>query len=66
VRGRRGDGTLISSKICSCFLLTARKGRLVGMDVVEVNPSIGTPQDIKETTSTACALVRSALGSTLL
>jgi len=40
-------------------------GRLVSMDVVEVNPSIGTDKDVAETASVAVDLVKSALGMKL-
>jgi len=40
-------------------------GRLVSLDIVEVNPAIGTPKDVEETASVAVDLVKSALGRKL-
>eukprot|EP00126_Sphaerothecum_destruens_P006227 Sdes_comp19275_c0_seq2m10284 len=44
----------------------AETGLLAGLDIVEVNPSIGSKQDVAATVSVACSLVRSSLGETLL
>ncbi|KAL0953313.1 hypothetical protein HGRIS_004560 [Hohenbuehelia grisea] len=47
----------------------AETGRLVAMDMVEVNPSLTDPADpisAQRTVATACALIRSALGENLL
>lgn len=41
-------------------------GRLVGMDVVEVNPGLGTPEDVVITAKNAVDLVAAAFGQTLL
>jgi len=43
----------------------AETGRLVGLDIVEVNPAIGSEHDVKETASVAVDLVKSALGRKL-
>jgi len=39
---------------------------LVGMDVVEVNPSIGSPSDVQKTVSVSIDLVKCALGDKYL
>lgn len=48
--------------ICECI---AETGKLVGLDIVEVNPAIGSTKDVEETASVAVDLVKSALGMKL-
>jgi len=43
----------------------ARSGRLVGMDIVEVNPTIGSDKDAEASASVAVDLAKSALGEKL-
>lgn len=49
--------------ICEALAAT---GRLVSMDLTEVNPSIGSASDAEATAQTAVKLIRAALGYTLL
>eukprot|EP01135_Chromosphaera_perkinsii_P012318 Nk52_evm10s2635 gene=Nk52_evmTU10s2635 len=49
--------------ICEAVFET---GLLCGLDLVEVNPSIGTEREIKQTVDVGCSLVRCAMGETLL
>ncbi|CAE6478460.1 unnamed protein product [Rhizoctonia solani] len=45
----------------------AETGLLVGLDIMEVNPSLGsTDADVSATVAVGCSLARSALGETLL
>jgi len=44
----------------------ASTGCLVSMDITEVNPSIGTKDDLKKTTAAAVDLARFSFGATLL
>ncbi|KAG9224526.1 hypothetical protein PLEOSDRAFT_1067181 [Pleurotus ostreatus PC15] len=44
----------------------AKTGKLVGMDLVEVNPSLTDPVSAKKTVDVACKLIRSAFGENLL
>jgi len=46
--------------------VVAETGRLVGIDIVEVNPAIGTEKDVRETASVAVDIAKSALGLKLL
>ncbi|KAJ3761226.1 Ureohydrolase [Lentinula raphanica] len=41
-------------------------GALVGLDIMEVNPSLEDDVSVKQTVAVGCSLVRSALGETLL
>jgi len=43
----------------------AETGRLVGIDLVEVNPAIGSEKDVHETASVAVDIAKSALGQKL-
>jgi arginase len=43
----------------------AETGRLVGLDIVEVNPALGTEADVKKTAEVAVDLAKSALGMRL-
>jgi len=40
--------------------------KLVGMDVVEVNPDIGSESDVKQTAEVAADIIKVSLGHTLL
>jgi len=44
----------------------AETGLLVSMDLVEVNPQLGTPEERKKTVETSCDFVKFAFGQTLL
>ncbi|KAG8706141.1 Arginase, catabolizes arginine to ornithine and urea [Ceratobasidium sp. 394] len=45
----------------------AETGLLVGLDIMEVNPSLGSSDaDVNATVAVGCSLARSALGETLL
>ncbi|GAA5862149.1 hypothetical protein JCM1840_001661 [Sporobolomyces johnsonii] len=44
----------------------AETGRLVSLDVMEINPSLGAVHNVQETVDVGRSLVRSALGETLL
>ncbi|KAJ8489021.1 hypothetical protein ONZ45_g13734 [Pleurotus djamor] len=44
----------------------AETGKLIGMDLVEVNPAIGDPKSAKKTVDVACKLIRAAFGESLL
>lgn len=44
----------------------AESGCLVGVDLMEVNPSLMDPRDVEATVAVGCSLIRSALGETLL
>lgn len=44
----------------------AETGLLVGVDIVEVNPSIGNSSDVQQTAEVAVDLVKCALGERLL
>ncbi|GAA5895822.1 arginase [Sporobolomyces salmoneus] len=44
----------------------AETGRLVSLDVMEINPSLGAVQSVQQTVDMGRSLVRSALGETLL
>ncbi|GAA5852263.1 hypothetical protein JCM3766R1_004919 [Sporobolomyces carnicolor] len=44
----------------------AETGRLVSLDVMEINPSLGAVQSVQQTVDVGRSLVRSALGETLL
>lgn len=41
-------------------------GTLVGLDLVELNPDIGTHEDVRSSTEVACIIAASALGSTII
>lgn len=41
-------------------------GLLVGLDIMEVNPSLADEQSVKQTVAVGCSLARAALGETLL
>lgn len=41
-------------------------GCLVAFDLMEVNPNLQSPDDVKQTISVGQSLIRSALGETLL
>ncbi|RDD43009.1 Arginase-1 [Trichoplax sp. H2] len=42
----------------------AKSGLLVGFDLVEVNPKIGSQEDVKKTMDTACFIIEALLGKT--
>ncbi|KAJ2688050.1 Arginase, catabolizes arginine to ornithine and urea [Coemansia sp. RSA 1285] len=44
----------------------AETGCLVALDLVEVNPSLGDPDSLRQTVAVGCSLVRCSLGETLL
>jgi len=44
----------------------AETGLLVGLDVVEVNPDLGTPAEVKQTVQVALGIIKSALGHQLV
>ncbi|KAJ1662839.1 Arginase, catabolizes arginine to ornithine and urea [Coemansia sp. RSA 1813] len=44
----------------------AESGCLVALDLVEVNPSLGDPESLRQTVAVGCSLVRCSLGETLL
>jgi len=44
----------------------AETGRLIGMDITEFNPTIGTHQQVTQTAEVSIALARAALGHELL
>ncbi|KAJ1911820.1 Arginase, catabolizes arginine to ornithine and urea [Tieghemiomyces parasiticus] len=44
----------------------AETGLLVAMDMVEVNPTLGSDESLLQTVTVGCSLVRCALGETLL
>eukprot|EP00163_Fabomonas_tropica_P033561 TRINITY_DN889_c0_g1_i4.p1 TRINITY_DN889_c0_g1~~TRINITY_DN889_c0_g1_i4.p1 ORF type:complete len:164 (+),score=37.29 TRINITY_DN889_c0_g1_i4:196-687(+) len=52
-----------SNYLCECL---AETGLLRGLDMVEVNPDIGTPEEVKATIDVSVSLIRCALGDTLL
>lgn len=41
-------------------------GQIRSMDLVEVNPSIGTPDEVDRTVKHACSVIKAAFGDTLL
>lgn len=43
----------------------AETGKLVGLDIVEVNPSIGSQENVKETAAVAVELIKTSLGMKL-
>lgn len=49
------EGILLVEEICST-------GRLSAMDLVEVNPAIGTKQDVQRTVSAAIQIIKAACG----
>lgn len=44
----------------------AQTGCLVGLDIMEVNPSLGSDKSVDDTVAVGCSLARAALGETLL
>jgi len=44
----------------------ARTGQLVSIDLMEVNPSLGSPESVSNTVRLGCSLIRCSLGETLL
>ncbi|PIA13629.1 Ureohydrolase [Coemansia reversa NRRL 1564] len=44
----------------------AESGCLVALDLVEVNPTLGDPESLRQTVAVGCSLVRCSLGESLL
>jgi len=63
--GTKVKGGLSYREACYICEELAQTGLLVGMDIVEVNPAIGTEQNVKDTAEVAVALAKSALGQKL-
>jgi arginase len=53
------EGHYICEAICET-------GLLVGLDIMEVNPSLSDEDSVRQTVAVGCSLLRSALGETLL
>jgi arginase len=64
--GTRVKGGLTYREACFVCEAVAETGMLVGLDMVEVNPAIGTPEQVHETAEVAVGLIKSALGQQLV
>jgi len=53
------EGHYICEAVCET-------GLLVGLDIMEVNPSLADEDSVRQTVAIGCSLLRSALGETLL
>jgi len=53
------EGHYICEAVCET-------GLLVGLDIMEVNPSLADEDSVRQTVTVGCSLLRSALGETLL
>eukprot|EP01116_Phalansterium_solitarium_P003475 TRINITY_DN14307_c0_g1_i1.p1 TRINITY_DN14307_c0_g1~~TRINITY_DN14307_c0_g1_i1.p1 ORF type:complete len:361 (+),score=109.68 TRINITY_DN14307_c0_g1_i1:136-1218(+) len=64
--GTRVKGGLTYREACYICEAVSETGQLVGLDVVEVNPAIGTPDQVAETAQVAVGIIKSALGQRLI
>jgi len=59
-------GGLTFREGCYICEFLAETGLLIGVDITEVNPKIGSERDVAVTLGVACSITRCALGETLL
>jgi len=64
--GTRVKGGLTYREACFICEAVAETGLLVGVDIVEVNPAIGTREQVQETAQVAVGIIKSALGQHLV
>jgi len=64
--GTRVGGGLTYREACYVCEATSETGRLVGIDLVELNPDIGTAEDVNQSAEVTLSLLRSCLGHELL
>jgi len=64
--GTRVGGGLTYREACYVCEATSESGRLVGIDLVELNPDIGTKEDVHQSAEVTLSLLRSCLGHELL
>jgi arginase len=64
--GTRVTGGLTYREANYICEVLSESGRLVSMDITEFNPSIGTPDEVRQTAEVVVALARGALGHELL
>jgi len=64
--GTRAGGGLSYREGCFICETVSETGCLVGLDLVELNPDIGTKEDVQQTAEVTISLLRCALGHELL
>lgn len=64
--GTRVRGGLTYREACFLAETVAETGLTVSIDLVEVNPAIGSHGDVAETASVAVSILRSAVGQTIV
>ena len=64
--GTRKRGGLSFREACFVGEAVAETGLLVGIDLVELNPDIGTPEDVQQSAEVTISVAKSCLGEELL